>query len=84
MSKNCVGEYLYKGFLIRWSDYYDEWFLEPTFLGDSLNAINFSTDYANSGESFRTIKEAKEYIRENIDGLKEECLQLYKDYCNRE
>lgn len=82
MSKNCVGEYLYKGFLIRWDDYYEEWFLEPTFLGTSLEAINYISEY--SGEiSFETINKAKAYIKDNEMILKKECNRAYEDYCKK-
>lgn len=83
MSKCCTGDYKYKGFLIGFSEYYQEWILEPYYLGDSLDATNFEIEYANNSEGFNTIKEAKAYIRENYDELITDCNKRFKEYCEK-
>lgn len=77
-----VGDYKYKGFLIGWSDYYQVWVFEPTFLGDSDDAINFSTEYANDMDGFNSIKATKAYIKDNYDSLVLDCNKRFEEYKN--
>lgn len=78
--KDCVGLYKYKGFLINFSEYYQEWRLEPTFLGTDDVAIDFAIEYNNDFEGFRTITEAKKYIKENEDNLKRSVYTAFEEY----
>ena len=77
-----VGDYKYKGFLLKWSDYYQEWVFEPTFLGDSDDAINFAIEYANDMVGFKSIKATKAHIKENYEVLIEDCTHRFKLYQN--
>ena len=83
--KSCYGDYTYKGFSIRWSDYDQAWRLEPYYLdqrdGDTDIVINFEIEYHNSySPRFRTINSAKQYIRSHEQELKEEIEKLYQEY----
>lgn len=75
-----VGEYTCKGFMLKWSDYYQEWTFEPTFLGESDEAINFSTEYANDMRGFKTIKATVAFIKENYDTLIKDCKEKFEQY----
>lgn len=78
--KDCVGSYKYKGYLINFHEYYQVWSIEPTFLGDSNSAINFSIEFNNNFEGFKTISETKKYIKENEINLKNEILNNFEKY----
>lgn len=81
--KDCVGTYAYKGFLINFSEYYQRWCLEPTFLGSSDDAINFAVEYNNDCEGFKTISQAKKYINANEKDLVDSVHSGYKEYCEK-
>ena len=81
--KECTGDYKYKGFLIGYSYYYQEWTIEPYFFykeEDDVKAINYANEFRNEHEGFKTINQAKRYIKENEQRLKEEILEGYKNY----
>lgn len=79
--KDCTGDYKHKGFLIRFSEYYQKWFLEADFLFkefpnyDTTDTINFIGNYES--ESFKTIASAKKYINNNELELKENIRKEY-------
>ena len=53
--KQCTGDYLYKGFLINFSEYDQAWRLEPTLQltgDDSDTAIDFAIEYNNDSINF--------------------------------
>ena len=81
--KECIGMYQYKGFLIVFSDYQEDWRIEPNFFyegADDIRAINFACEFRDEHESFKTIAKAKKYIRENEEKLKQEVLEGYRNY----
>lgn len=81
--KQCTGDYLYKGFLINFSEYDQAWRLEPTLQlinDNSDTAIDFATEYNNDSKEFRTINQAKRYIKDNYDELVSEIKKLYEDF----
>ena len=66
--KSCEQYYTYKKFIICFSKISQCWLLEPIFIND----IDFQTDYRdNYSEEFKTIKHAKEYIKDNEQELKQ-------------
>lgn len=80
--KQCVGDYRYKGFLIGFSEYCQEWFIEPFFLfsNDSTDeCINASNDFRDSLGGFKTIAQAKKYIKENEKTLKDNFVSFYSN-----
>ena len=81
--KQCTGYYKYKGFLINFSEYTQSWRLEPTLelIGDNSNtAIDFAVEYNNDSKEFRTINQAKKYIKDNYDILISEIKKSYEDF----
>lgn len=81
--KQCTGDYLYKGFLINFSEYDQAWRLEPTLQltgDDSYTAIDFAIEYNNDSKKFRTINQAKRYIKDNYNELVLEIKKLYEDF----
>lgn len=78
--KDCTGLYNYKGFLINFSEYYQEWRLEPTFLGTDDVAINFSVEYNNDFDGFKTLREIKKYVNENELKLIEDVKLAFEEY----
>lgn len=64
--KQCNQEYNYKGFLIRFSEYQQEWNIEPLFITDEqLETIKNEYELPTA----RTIAGMKKYIRENLETL---------------
>lgn len=64
--KQCNTEYNYKGFLIRFSEYQQEWNIEPLFITDEqLETIKNEYTLPTA----RTISSMKKYIRENLETL---------------
>lgn len=81
--KQCTGDYKYKGFLINFSECTQSWRLEPTLelIGDNSDtAIDFAVEYNNDSEEFRTINQAKKYIRDNYNELVLEIRKSYEDF----
>ena len=81
--KDCIRDYKYKGFLIGYSYYYQKWVIEPYFFykeEDDAKAINFANEFRNEHEGFKTVKQAKEYIKMNEEKLKQEVIEGYKNY----
>ena len=71
--KYCVGVYEYKGFSIMFSEYYQEWVIDPSFLFKDFSTYeeNIITDYiCNYGRDFilncKTLKECKSRISDFI------------------
>ena len=72
--KSCIGNYSIKSFDLVFSDYYQIWDCEASFLlkeyGDSDAVIDFIIN--NRIEGQKTIRQTKEYIKELIeDGIVE-------------
>jgi hypothetical protein len=67
--KTCVGSYSIKSFTLVFSDHYQAWDVESSFLlkeyGESDLVIDFIIN--NRIEGKKTIKATKEYIKELID-----------------
>ena len=81
--KECTGDYKYKGFIINFSEYSQTWRLEPTIklIGDdSDTAIDFAIEYNNDSREFRTINQAKRFIKNNYNELVAEVTTLYEDF----
>jgi hypothetical protein len=81
--KQCTGNYKYKGFLINFSEYTQSWRLEPTLelIGDNSDvAIDFAVECNNDSMEFRTINQAKKYIKDNYDILISEIKKSYEDF----
>lgn len=80
--KDCIRDYRYKGFDIRFSEMYQVWRLEPNYLDlDDNDTLNFAIEYHNSfSPEFKTIASAKKYIRENEKELKEDIQRQLEEY----
>jgi hypothetical protein len=67
--KTCIGSYSIKSFTLVFSDYYQMWDVEASFLlkeyGDNDIVIDFIIN--NRIEGKKTIKATKEYIKELIN-----------------
>ena len=67
--KSCIGNYNIKSFTLVFSEYYQTWDCEASFLlkeyGDSDAVINFIIN--NRIEGKKTIKATKEHMKELID-----------------
>lgn len=86
--KDCTGTYNYKGFSIMYSEYYQEWSVEPAFLFKEFKEINENKicDYiCNYGRDFitecKTLKECKvsitEFLKNNGKNI------IIKDFLNK-
>ena len=81
--KECTGNYKYKGFTINFSEYLQTWRIEPTLelIGDTSDtAIDFAVEYNNDSREFRTINQAKRFIKNNYNELVAEVTTLYEDF----
>ena len=78
--KQCTGDYLYKGYLIIFSEYRQEWLLEPVFENADTREINFANDFRDEHEGHKTIAKAKKYIRDNEKELRKEIEEGLKNY----
>ena len=81
--KQCTGIYNHKGFTFNYSEEYQEWTAEPSFLtdilGDSDKVINFISDHAYDIEPVKTIAKMKTAINKAIkDGLKDKLIEEFK------
>jgi hypothetical protein len=83
MSKQCIGIYEHKGFTFNYSEEYQEWTAEPSFLtdmfGDSDKVINFISDHTYDIEPVKTIAKMKTAINKAIkEGLKDNLIEEFK------
>lgn len=81
--KDCTGAYEHKGFLIVFSEAYQQWSAEPDFLinmfGSDNNVINFISDHTYDIEPEKTIAKMKTAINKAIkEGLKEKLIEEFK------
>ena len=81
--KECTGIYNHKGFTFNYSESYQEWTAEPSFLtdefGDSNEVINFICDHVDDIEPQKTIAKMKTAINKAIkEGLKEKLIEEFK------
>ena len=72
--KDCYGDYIYKGWIIHFSEYRQGWYFEPTEkLITKLKLVSDIDIIECWIENFDvyndTIKETKEYINENEEEL---------------
>jgi hypothetical protein len=81
--KDCRGMYEHKGFVIRFSETYQEWISEPNFLiaefGGKSKVINFISDHTYDIEPEKTIAKMKAAInRAEKKGLKDKLIEEFK------
>ena len=70
MKKDWIGLYDYKGFTIRYSEYYQFWDLEASYLHNIEQLEKVQNDY--NFPTFKTITTAKKWIKENEYRVKTE------------
>ena len=68
--KSCIGNYSIKSFDLVFSDYYQMWDVEASFLAKEYGESDLVIDFIinNRIEGKKTIKQTKEYIKQLIEG----------------